>query len=364
MDESGQVVGEGAHLGVGQPHAEVVALNQAGDRAKGSTLYVTLEPCSHQGLTPPCAGAVAEAGVRAVVIGAIDPDPRVSGAGVSWLTEAGIEVEVGVLEEEARTVDPAYFYHRQTGLPLVTMKLAMTLDGSVAATDGSSQWITSEEARNDAHRLRSAVDAVVVGAGTFRSDDPLLSARVEGVESQPVPVVVAGRQSLPIDRRIWERSPIVISARPLGVPSGEVIVVEGKDEWPDPVESVRALSDRGLLDVLLEGGPQLAGSWWGAGVVGRGVIYVGPQVAGGRGMAPIEGDFATMAQSRAVNIEDVHMVGPDIRIDFLPLKGGVPPKAGRGDPFLPLKGGVPPKAGRGDPFLPLKGGVPGGEGDS
>jgi diaminohydroxyphosphoribosylaminopyrimidine deaminase / 5-amino-6-(5-phosphoribosylamino)uracil reductase len=324
VDESGQVVGEGAHLGVGQPHAEVVALNQAGDRARGSTLYVTLEPCSHHGLTPPCAGAVVEAGVRTVVIGAIDPDHRVSGAGVSWLTEAGVEVETGVLEGEARAVDPAYFHYQRTGLPLVTMKLAMTLDGSVAATDGSSQWITSEEARNDAHRLRSAMDAVVVGAGTFRSDDPLLSARVEGVEIQPVPVVVAGRQSLPIDRRIWERSPIVISARPLGVPSGEVVVVGGEDEWPDPVESVRALSDRGLLDVLLEGGPQLAGSWWRAGVVGRGVIYVGPQMAGGRGMAPIEGDFATMAQSIAVNIEEVRMVGPDIRIEFLPSEGGEP----------------------------------------
>ena len=256
---------------------------------------------------------------------------------MSWLTGAGLEVETGMLEEESRAVDPAYFHHRRTGLPLVTMKWAMTLDGSVAATDGSSQWITSEEARNDAHHLRSAMDALVVGAGTFRSDDPLLSARVEGVDTQPVPVVVAGRQSLPIDRRIWERSPIVLSARPLGVPSGEVIVVESKDEWPDPVESVRALSDRGLLDVLLEGGPQLAGSWWGAGVVGRGVIYVGPQVAGGRGIAPIEGDFATMAQLRAVNIEDVRMVGPDIRIDFLPPEGGVPPQAGRGEFLLPLE---------------------------
>ena len=124
---------------------------------------------------------------------------------------------------------------------------------------------------------------------------------------------------------------MVISARPLGVPSGEVVVVGGTEEWPDPVESVRALSDRGLLDVLLEGGPELAGSWWRAGVVDRGVIYVGRQVAGGRGMAPIAGDFATMAQSRAVNINDVRMVGPDIRIEFLPLEGGVPPQAGIGD---------------------------------
>jgi len=316
VDEFGRVVGEGAHHGVGQAHAEVVALTSARDLARGSTLYVTLEPCSHQGETPPCAGAVVEAGVRKVVIGAIDPDQRVSGAGVSWLEEAGIEVETGVLIEEAESVDPAYFHHRRTGLPLVTLKLAMTLDGSVAATDGSSQWITSEEARQDAHRLRATMDAVVVGAGTFRADDPLLTARVEGVETQPDPVVVAGRQSLPVDRRIWERSPLVISARPLGVPSGEVVVVGGEDEWPDPVKSAQALADRGLLDVLLEGGPQLTGAWWRAGVVSRGVIYVGARMAGGRGMAPIEGDFATMAQSDAVNIKDVRMVGPDIRIEF------------------------------------------------
>jgi len=331
VDESGKVVGEGAHLGVGRPHAEVVAIGEAGGKARGSTLHVTLEPCTHQGHTPPCAGAVVEAGVRKVVIGAIDPDPRVSGAGVSWLRDAGLEVETGVLEQDAEAVDPAYFHHRRTGLPLVTWKAAMTLDGSVAATDGTSQWITSEEARQDAHRLRSVMDAIVVGAGTFRADDPLLTARIEGVETQPVAVVVAGRQSLPTDRKIWERSPLVISVRPLGVPSGEVVVVGGEDEWPDPVESARALSDRGLLDVLLEGGPQLSGAWWRAGVVGRGVIYVGPQLAGGRGMAPIEGDFATMAQSRAVNIKDVRMVGPDIRIEFLPLEGGVPPQAGRGD---------------------------------
>ena len=292
---------------------------------------MTLEPCSHQGETPPCAGAVVEAGVRSVVIGTIDPDARVSGAGVSWLKEAGIEVETGMLEEEAESVDPAYFHHRRTGLPLVTLKVAMTLDGAVAATDGSSQWITSEEARQDAHHLRSIMDAVVVGAGTFRADDPLLTARIEGVEKQPVPVVVAGRQSLPIDRQIWERSPLVISARPLGVPSGEVVVVGGEDEWPDPVKSAQALADRGLLDVLLEGGPQLTGAWWTAGVVSRGVIYVGPRMAGGRGIAPIEGDFATMAQSRAVNINDVRMVGPDIRIEFLPLEGVIPPQAGRGN---------------------------------
>ena len=317
VDGTGEVVGEGAHDGVGLPHAEVIALSQASDRARGATLYVTLEPCTHQGKTPPCAGAVVEAGVSRVVIGAIDPDPRVSGSGVTSLREAGVEVETGVLEQDAEEVDPAYFHHRRTGLPLVTLKLAMTMDGAVAAQDGSSQWITSEEAREDAHRLRATMDAVIVGAGTLRMDDPRLSARV-GDESlvQPVPVVVAGRQSLPVDSRIWERSPLVLSSHPVGVPSGEVIVVGGEDDWPDPEPAARALAERGLLDILLEGGPTLAGSWWRSGMVGRAVIYVGARVGGGTGIAALGGDFATMAQSRPVNIRDVRMVGPDIRIEM------------------------------------------------
>jgi diaminohydroxyphosphoribosylaminopyrimidine deaminase/5-amino-6-(5-phosphoribosylamino)uracil reductase len=316
VDVSGEVVGEGAHHGVGQPHAEALALDQAGDLAKGSTLYVTLEPCNHQGRTPPCAPAIVTAGVARVVVGAIDPDPGVSGSGVSWLREAGVEVEIGVLGDEAETVDPAYFHHRRTGMPLVTLKMAMTLDGSVAASDRSSKWITSEQARSDAHLLRSVSDAVVVGAGTLRSDDPLLTARVDGVEEQSVPVIVAGRQALPVESRIWQRSPIVISTRPVGVPSGEVVVVPGDGEWPDPRGTARALSERGLLDVLLEGGPNLATTWWGAGLIGQGVVYVGALIAGGRGLAPLEGDFATMAESRPVNITDVRMVGPDMRIEF------------------------------------------------
>jgi len=317
VDGTGEVVGEGAHDGVGLPHAEVIALSQASDRARGATIYVTLEPCTHHGKTPPCTAAVVEAGVSRVVIGAIDPDPRVSGSGVASLREAGVEVETGVLEHDAEEVDPAYFHHRRTGLPLVTLKLAMTMDGAVAARDGSSQWITSEEAREDAHRLRSTMDAVIVGAGTLRIDDPRLSARV-GDESlvQPVPVVVAGRQSLPVDSRIWERSPLVLSSHPVGVPSGEVIVVGGKDDWPDPESAARALAERGLLDILLEGGPSLAGSWWRSGMVSRGVIYVGARVGGGTGIAPLGGDFATMAQSGPVNIRDVRMVGPDIRIEM------------------------------------------------
>jgi diaminohydroxyphosphoribosylaminopyrimidine deaminase/5-amino-6-(5-phosphoribosylamino)uracil reductase len=316
VDATGVVVGEGAHVGVGRAHAEVVALQQAGEKARGSTLYVTLEPCTHYGATPPCVDAIISSGVAGVVVGAIDPDPRVSGQGVSRLEEAGMEVDIEVLAAEAEAVDPPYFHHRRTGLPLVTLKLAMTLDGSVAALDGTSQWITSEEARTDSHRLRSSVDAVVIGAGTLRADDPLLTARLdEPIVSQPVPVIVAGDEPLPRESRIWGRSPVVISSSLIEIPSGELVVVAG-DRYPDPEESARALAERGLLDLLLEGGATLAGSWWRAGLVGRGVIYIAARMGGGEGLSPLGGDFPTMAQSRAVTIREVRTVGPDIRIEF------------------------------------------------
>ena len=318
VDRTGEIVGEGAHGGPGQAHAEVIALEHAGDRARGATLYVTLEPCTHYGLTPPCVTSIASAGVAKVVVGTIDPDDRVSGSGISWLQDAGIEVLTGVLAGSAESLDASYFHQRRTGLPLVTMKLAMTIDGSVAAADGSSRWISSEEARLDAHVLRSTMDAVVIGARTLRVDDPLLTVRLdEPVDRQPVPVVVAGRGALPTMSRIWERSPVVVATSPMDLPSGELVVVDpGPDGLPDPRATATALADRGLYDVLLEGGPTLAGSWWRSGVVTRGVVYLAARVGGGRGIPPLEGGFDTMAQSREVRIRDARMVGPDLRIEF------------------------------------------------
>jgi diaminohydroxyphosphoribosylaminopyrimidine deaminase/5-amino-6-(5-phosphoribosylamino)uracil reductase len=317
IDPSGEVVGEGAHTGVGSPHAEVVALERARDKARGSTMYVTLEPCSHHGVTPPCIDSIVASGVATVVVGAMDPDVRVSGSGISGLRAAGVEVVTDVLAAEAEAVDPAYFHHRRTGLPRVTLKLAMTLDGAVAAADGTSKWITSEPARADGHHLRASMDAVVIGAGTLRLDDPLLTARLgDPVVSQPVPVVVAGGDPLPEGSRIWTRAPLVISAGHIDLPGGELIVVSGEGGRPDPELSARALAERGLLDLLLEGGPTLAGAWWRAGLVGRGVVYVAGRVGGGAGRAPLGGVFGTMAESRVVTVRDIQMVGPDIRIEF------------------------------------------------
>lgn len=317
VDVDGEVVGEGAHPGPGGPHAEVVALQAAGQLASGGTLYVTLEPCNHHGRTPPCVDAVLAAGIARVVAAVEDPDPRTAGTGLTRLREAGIEVTVGMMTEEAIDLDPAYFHHRRSGLPLVTWKYAMTLDGSVAAADSTSRWITSDAARDDAHRLRAAKDAVVVGAGTLRTDNPLLTVRLVDYQGvQPVPVVVVGAADLPPDAVIWERDPVVISAFTRETPSGSLVVVEGEGGRPDPASTCRALADLGLIDLLLEGGPTLAGEWWRAGLIHRGVAYLGARVAGGMGRGPIGGVFATFEQAQVVSISGVRSLDGDIRVDF------------------------------------------------
>ena len=315
LDASGEVVGRGAHAGPGEPHAEVVALAAAGRRAEGGTLVVTLEPCDHTGRTPPCTGAVLAAGVARVLVGAGDPDQRVAGRGVARLRAGGVEVRTGIAAAEAEALDPGYFHHRRTGRPLVTLKAALTLDGQAAGADGTSHWITSEEARADGHRLRAAADAVMVGAGTVAADDPLLTVRLPGYAGrQPRAVVVAGRRSLPPAARIWERHPIVLAPDPADWP-GEVLPLPGPD-GVDLAAGLTALGERGLLDVLVEGGPTLAGSLLRAGLVGRGVFYLGARLGGGMGVPALRGVFATLAEARPVEIVSAARVGPDVRVEF------------------------------------------------
>lgn len=317
VSSDGEVIGEGAHAGVGSDHAEVAALRQAGASAAGATMYVTLEPCVHQGNTPPCTDAILKAGVANVVVSVKDPDERVSGSGIYILKQGGVSVEVGLESEAALNVDQAYFHHRTTSNPWVTMKYAMTVDGSIAAIDGSSKWITSDEARADAHHLRSLVDAVVVGAGTLRTDDPLLDARGDYASGhQPRPVVIAGSQPLPSSARIWQRNPLVLSTRAIDVPGGDVAVVAGDRDQPYPESATAELGERGLIDILVEGGADLIGSWLRAGVINRGVVYLGALIGGGEGVQPIGGEFASISDSREITITDVRRLGPDLRIEF------------------------------------------------
>jgi diaminohydroxyphosphoribosylaminopyrimidine deaminase / 5-amino-6-(5-phosphoribosylamino)uracil reductase len=245
------VVGEGWYAGRGSPHAEVIALNEAGERARGATLYVTLEPCSHHGATPPCADAIVEAGVAQVLAGAIDPNPKVNGQGLERLREGGVQVEVEDLWE-ARHQNEAWRVWISKGRPFVTYKVAMTLDGRV--TVPGSRWVSGEASRRRVHELRAASDAVAVGMGTVRADDPSLTARDVGATQQP--------------RRI------AFGGGPLP-PGSELELRSGPLE-----EELAALADEGVQTLLLEGGPTLAGAFVGADLVDKLMVFVAPTLAG------------------------------------------------------------------------------------
>jgi diaminohydroxyphosphoribosylaminopyrimidine deaminase/5-amino-6-(5-phosphoribosylamino)uracil reductase len=310
----GNVVGTGVHDGPGHKHAEVIALEVAGSAAAGGTMIVSLEPCNHHGRTPPCTDAIAESGIARVVVGALDPDRRVNGGGVETLRAAGVEVETGMLADEVEAMDAAYFHHRRTGRPRVTLKLALTLDGQMAAADGTSQWITGEEARRDAHLLRAGADAVIVGAGTVRQDDPRLDVRLDGYSGpQPTPVIVAGHEPLP-EATVFERGPIVIAP---GVVEGlpEAIVLAGPD-GVDLEKALLVLADLGKLDLLVEGGGRLAGSLIDQDLVDRFVFYLGARLAGGSGINPLRGVFGTFSEAVDVEVSGIHRLGPDVKIEF------------------------------------------------
>lgn len=282
---------EGATEPPGGPHAEVVALRVAGPHAAGATLFVTLEPCVHHGRTPPCTDAIVAAGIRRVVVGIVDPDPHVAGAGIARLGAAGIDVTVGVCEDDVREQLAPYLKHRRTGRPWVVLKLAATLDGRTAAPDGSSKWITGEEARADAHRLRAESDAVLVGAGTVRADDPALTVR--GVPGGDPLRVVLGRA--PADARVHP-------ALELDGDLGDIL-----DD----------LGGRGVVQLLVEGGAAVAHDFHTQGLVDRYVLYLAPALFGGddaRGLfagpgAPTVDD---VWRGRVVSVE---RLGDDLRVE-------------------------------------------------
>jgi len=314
LDAGGAVVGRGAHVAAGKDHAEVVALSEAGDHARDGTMVVTLEPCSHLGRTPPCTEAILGAGIARVFVGAGDPDERVSGSGIAGLRAAGVDVVTDVASEEVRALDPGYFHHRRTGRPLVTLKMAATLDGQSGAADGSSRWITGPEAREDVHRLRSRSDAVMVGAGTVRSDDPRLTVRLEGHDGrQPRPVVVAGTGPLPRGAAIFAREPLVYAPAPVEV-AGEVVVAPGVG-GVDLASVIADLGKRDVLDLLCEGGPRLASSLLRAGLVDRLVVYLAGSVAMGVGRPMLDGVFSSVDEARRLTMTSVTRLGSDLRVE-------------------------------------------------
>jgi diaminohydroxyphosphoribosylaminopyrimidine deaminase/5-amino-6-(5-phosphoribosylamino)uracil reductase len=318
LDHEGEVIGEGAHAGPGQPHAEAAALTAAGPAARGGTVIVTLEPCTFFGRTPPCVDALIGAGVARVVVGAIDPDIRVAGQGIAALRRQGLEVETGVLARDAEDLDPAYFHHRRTGRPRVTLKAALTLDGQLAASDRSSQWITAAAAREDAHRLRSSFDAVMVGSGTVIHDDPRLDVRLPDYSGpQPRPIVLVGAGDLPPGSKVLQRQPLLIAGRELDVTAGALRVSPGPDGRPMLDQALTAIAEEGYLDILVEGGARLAAALWQAGLVDRGVFYLGGRIAGGKGLGLFDGSWRTLEDSIEVDIVDTVKLGSDLRVDWV-----------------------------------------------
>ncbi len=290
-----RVVGKGYHKGPYTPHAEVEALAQAGDAAKGSDLYVTLEPCNHQGRTPPCTEAIIRAGVRRVTIAAKDPNPHVRGGGAERLVEAGVEVRTGLMEREARRLNEAYEKLVLSGRPLVVVKMAATADGKVALRTGASRWITGEESRREVHRMRRGSDAVMVGRGTVEEDDPELTVRMVslGGARPPVRVVVDSRLSLPEDRRLARggEPKVMVASIPghdrrkgerLRARGVEVLEVAEKEGRVDLGELLRLLGGMGVARLLVEGGPTLVGSLLEEGLADRLALFLAPRVLGDR----------------------------------------------------------------------------------
>ena len=320
LDAGGVVVGRGFHLGPGTPHAEAIALAEAGERAAGGTVVTTLEPCNHHGRTPPCTDAIIRSRAARVVVGALDPDERVSGSGIEVLRGVGIEVITGIEADAAEALDPGYFHHRRTGLPLVTLKVASTMDGQVAAADGTSKWITSEEARLDGHVLRSRSDAVLVGAGTVIADDPGLDVRLDDYDGpQPRPVVMAGSRPLPVDAKVLRSDAIVFGPAVLDLPV-ETISLPDSAGGVDLAAMLRHLGDSGVVDLMVEGGPTLAGALLGGGMVDRVILYLAARLGGGTGRPAFGGTFATLSDAVPLEITSVSRIGPDLRVACTPRR--------------------------------------------
>jgi diaminohydroxyphosphoribosylaminopyrimidine deaminase/5-amino-6-(5-phosphoribosylamino)uracil reductase len=337
----GVVVGEGWHERAGEPHAEIHALHAAGERARGATAYVTLEPCSHHGRTPPCAEALVDAGVIRVVGAMEDPDPRVSGRGFARLREAGITVESGLMQRQAEALNQGFIMRHRAGRPFVRSKLAMTMDGRVATARGESRWITSPEARSDVQRLRAQSDAVMTGIGTVLADDPSLNVRAEDLVAsgmppdraaalpQPLRIIVDARLRAPASARIFR-------------PPGRVLVAMAVAASPDiqsgHIEAVRFAAGQGRVDleallgflaerrineVLLEAGPTLNGAMLSAGLIDELVLYMAPKLLGdsGRGLFTLPG-LDRLDQAIGLQILDVRAVGKDWRVTARIEKAG------------------------------------------
>ena len=323
--KDGRIIAEGWHRQAGTPHAEIHALNMAGDLAKGATLYVTLEPCSHFGRTSPCTNAIVDAGIKRVVAAMSDPNPKVAGRGFQILKDSGVEVEVGLCEDEARKLNEIFLKWITTGKPFVTLKTAMSLDGKIAAVSGQSKWITSEASRQRVHRLRDTLDAIMVGIETVLKDNPLLTTRIDNGKS-PVRIVVDSKARTPIISNIvTNHQAKTIIAVTGNAPkervnalekSGIEVLTAGNGERVDLNILMNELAEREITSVLLEGGGTLNFAMLEAGLVDKVCAFIAPKIIGGRNaLTSVEGDgFENL--NDAINLKGIttEMIDNDILI--------------------------------------------------
>jgi diaminohydroxyphosphoribosylaminopyrimidine deaminase / 5-amino-6-(5-phosphoribosylamino)uracil reductase len=327
--KDGEIVGFGAHLKAGEPHAEVHAIRMAGEKAKGATVYVTLEPCSHYGKTPPCADLLVETGVQRVVIATTDPNPLVAGNGIEKLRSAGIDVKLGVLKEEADELNRVFFHYIATKTPFVTLKYASSLDGKIATTTGESKWITSEAAREDVHRYRAVHDAILVGVNTVIADNPSLTVRLPEGGKNPIRIVLDTHLRTPLDANILndgQAETWIVVGSEISVEKRKryekenVQIISMSKPHIDIDELLRVLGEKRITSLFVEGGSHVHDSFVRAKAVNEIVAYFAPKIIGGKqAPTPIGGiGFAGMADVMQLEIRRVETIGPDIKIVAIP----------------------------------------------
>ncbi|RWZ58899.1 bifunctional diaminohydroxyphosphoribosylaminopyrimidine deaminase/5-amino-6-(5-phosphoribosylamino)uracil reductase RibD [Halobacillus fulvus] len=321
-----QVVGIGVHVKAGEPHAEVHALQMAGDKAKGAEMYVTLEPCSHYGRTPPCAEAVVKSGIRRVVIASHDPNPKVAGRGVDILESSGIEVRQGVKKDEADALNQTFFHYIQTQLPYVRLKSAMSLDGKIATSTGESQWITGEEARMDGHHYRHQSDAILVGINTVLIDNPKLTTRIEGAGQHPVRVILDTHLRTPPSAQLIEDE-----SAPTWIFTGKdvtdeqihafssyshVRIFRQEGEKVDIEAVLASLGEEKITSLLIEGGGTIADAFVRSGKVNETITYIAPKLIGGKdALTPVGGKgISQLKNVQSFEIVSTETLGEDIKI--------------------------------------------------
>jgi diaminohydroxyphosphoribosylaminopyrimidine deaminase/5-amino-6-(5-phosphoribosylamino)uracil reductase len=332
MVKEGAIISEDFHRKPGTPHAEALAIEKARDKCKGSSLYVNLEPCCHtEKRTPPCTRAIINAGIREVIIGMVDPNPKVSGKGIAELQKAGTKVRSGILEKEAKELNEAYIKYITTGTPFVILKVAMTLDGKIATPEGQSKWITSEKARTLVHRLRSRVDAIVTAIGTVKADNPEFTARIKG-GMNPQRIIIDPNLEVPLQAKVIQVPPqTILIVRKSVVSSQQSVVVEKRKALSDKGIQIieydgdkvhlpwlmKKLGEREITSVLIEAGASLNAYALEEGIVDKVMFFIAPKIIGGKESVPAVGGKSFRKLEEAYRLADVKIkqIGEDILVE-------------------------------------------------